>query len=294
AEPIALAIRSANGELRSMAAGARAIAALGASTPVALFAQSADNSANPAGTLTNLFVDPAWSQFFIGLLHALAAGVLLLLLVWTLRRLRLWAIGRLEKVALLAGAARPGFAANLGAHVVQAARGVTRAISSVLALVLGYIWLVYSLGQFSYSAAWGQQLGTFLIDLLLDFAKGALGALPGLVAVVIIIFIARWSVRLINATFKEIDAGRILLPGVERETARTTQTLLIAVVWLFALVVAYPYIPGSDTEAFKGLSVLVGLMITLGSTGLINQVISGLFVIYSRSVRPGDYVRIGD
>jgi hypothetical protein len=55
-----------------------------------------------------------------------------------------------------------------------------------------------------------------------------------------------------------------------------------------------PFIPGSDTEAFKGLSVLVGLMITLGSTGLINQVISGLFVIYSRSVRPGDYVRIGD
>jgi small-conductance mechanosensitive channel len=59
-------------------------------------------------------------------------------------------------------------------------------------------------------------------------------------------------------------------------------------------VVAYPYIPGSETEAFKGLSVLIGLMITLGSTGLINQIISGLFVIYSRSVRPEDYVRIGD
>jgi hypothetical protein len=52
---------------------------------------------------------------------------------------------------------------------------------------------------------------------------------------------------------------------------------------------ASPYIPGSETEAFKGLSVLVGLMITLGSTGLINQVISGLFVVYSGSVRPEDY-----
>jgi small-conductance mechanosensitive channel len=55
---------------------------------------------------------------------------------------------------------------------------------------------------------------------------------------------------------------------------------------LFALVIAYPYIPGSDTAAFKGLSVLVGLMLTLGSTGLINQIISGLFVTYSKSVRP--------
>ena len=57
---------------------------------------------------------------------------------------------------------------------------------------------------------------------------------------------------------------------------------------------AYPYIPGSDTYAFKGLSVLIGLMITLGSIGLINQIISGLFVIYSKSVKSGDYVRIGD
>jgi small-conductance mechanosensitive channel len=154
--------------------------------------------------------------------------------------------------------------------------------------------VIYALDQFASTASWGRYLGTFLIDLLATFGRGALGALPGLVAVVIVIFIARWSVRLINVTFKEIDAGRILFPGIERETARTTQTLLIAAVWLFAVVVAYPYIPGSDTDAFKGLSVLVGLMITLGSTGLINQVINGLFVIYSRSVRPADYVRVGE
>jgi small-conductance mechanosensitive channel len=58
--------------------------------------------------------------------------------------------------------------------------------------------------------------------------------------------------------------------------------------------VAYPYIPGSGTAAFQGLSVLIGLMVTLGSTGIINQVISGLFVVYSKSVRPEDYVRVGD
>ena len=118
--------------------------------------------------------------------------------------------------------------------------------------------------------------------------------MPGLFAVVIVILIARWSVRLVNAVFNEVESGRLTFSWVERETARTTQTLVVVAIWLFALVVAYPYIPGSNTDAFKGLSVLVGLMITLGSTGLINQIISGLFVIYSRSVRPGDYVRIGD
>jgi small-conductance mechanosensitive channel len=188
----------------------------------------------------------------------------------------------------------PGLGANLGAHLVQAAQSITRLATSALTFFLAYVCLVYALDQFSWTAPWGHYLGTFLIDLLYKFGAGALGALPGLAAVLIVIFIARWSVRLINVTFKEIEAGRMLLPGIERETARTTQTLLIAAVWLFALVVAYPYIPGSDTEAFKGLSVLVGLMITLGSTGLINQVINGLFVIYSRSVRTADYVRIGE
>ncbi|HET9415307.1 MAG TPA: mechanosensitive ion channel domain-containing protein [Pseudolabrys sp.] len=234
------------------------------------------------------------AAFLGGLLRALAAGLLLLVSVWILRRLRSWLVAKLAKTQLLTGAGLGGLGLNFGSHLVQAAQSVVRIVITAVIFVLGYVWVIYALDQFPSSAPWGQYLGTFLIDLLATFGRGALGALPGLVAVVIVIFIARWSVRLINVTFKEIDAGRILFPGIERETARTTQTLLIAAVWLFAVVVAYPYIPGSDTDAFKGLSVLVGLMITLGSTGLINQVINGLFVIYSRSVRPADYVRVGE
>ena len=57
---------------------------------------------------------------------------------------------------------------------------------------------------------------------------------------------------------------------------------------------AYPYIPGSGTDAFKGISVFVGLMISLGSTGIINQVMSGLFVVYSRALKPGEWVQVND
>jgi small-conductance mechanosensitive channel len=128
----------------------------------------------------------------------------------------------------------------------------------------------------------------------LDFGRGAVAAIPGLVAVAIIILIAIWVVRVINTIFKEVEKGKLSLPWLERETARTTQTLLIVAVWLFALVVAYPYIPGSGTEAFKILSILIGVMIVLGSTGLVSQIMSGLFVTYSKGVRPGDHVRIGD
>jgi small-conductance mechanosensitive channel len=60
------------------------------------------------------------------------------------------------------------------------------------------------------------------------------------------------------------------------------------------MTVAYPYIPGSNTDAFKGVSVLLGLMLSLGSAGFVNQLMSGLVVIYSRALRQGEFVRIGD
>jgi small-conductance mechanosensitive channel len=224
----------------------------------------------------------------------LVATLLLLILLWLLRRVRLWTLQRLEKLAALPETYLRIAALDLRSHIVHAGRGLIRLITAALILFFIYLWLVYSLGQFPYTDRWGQRLGDFLISIFAQFGRGALAAIPGLIAVVIIVLIARWSVRLINMVFKEAQTGKIALPGIERETLRTTQTLIVFAVWLFALVVAYPYIPGSDTEAFKGLSVLIGLMITLGSTGLINQVISGLFVIYSKSVRPEDYVRIGD
>jgi small-conductance mechanosensitive channel len=218
----------------------------------------------------------------------------LLILIWSVRRARVWGVRKLHGIAPLARRFPPVLATDLQAHFSRGGQVIVRLLSAAAILVLFYLWLVYSFKQFPYTAPWGEQLARFLVDVLLQFGRGALDAVPGLAVVLIIILIARWCVRVINVIFTGIESGTISLPWFERETAHTTQTLLIFVVWLFALVVAYPYIPGSETDAFKGLSVLVGLMITLGSTGLINQVISGLFVIYSGSVRPEDYVRIGD
>ena len=233
-------------------------------------------------------------SMWAGLAYLLIAAVLLLVAIWVILRIRIWILGRLNAMATLPGGISGVLATGLKPHILQAGHVLTRVAAVVITGFLIYLWLVYAFKQFSYTASWGDQLGEFLVSLFLNFGQGALRAIPGLVTVVVIILIARWGVRLINTVFKEVETGTLSVPWLERETARTTQTLLIVVVWLFALVVAYPYIPGSETEAFKGLSVLIGLMVTLGSTGLINQIISGLFVIYSRSVRPGDYVRIGE
>ena len=235
-----------------------------------------------------------WSSLLLSVAYVLIATLLLLVSIWLLLWARVALLRRLEKIVPVSGKAQPVLAVDLRRYVLQAGRAVTRLVATVAGFLLGYLWLVYSLAQFTYSASWSERFWAFLVDLFLVFWRGALEALPGLIAVVVIILIARWCARMINVVFNEVQAGKISLPWMERETARTTQTLLIVLVWLFALVIAYPYIPGSDTAAFKGLSVLVGLMLTLGSTGLINQIISGLFVTYSKSVRPEEYVKVGD
>jgi small-conductance mechanosensitive channel len=222
------------------------------------------------------------------------ATVALLIGVWILGRLRLWFLRRLERAAFPPERLLPGLAADLHPLIVQVGKTAINLLWLAVLLVLVYPWFVYCLRQFPESAAWADDLQAFLIELFIDLGKGALDAVPGLIAVVIVILIARWFVRLIRIIFDKIASGALALPWLERETVRTTQTLLIVVVWLFALVAAYPYIPGSGTDAFKGVSVLIGLMVTLGSTGIINQAISGLFVVYSKSVKANDYVRIGD
>jgi small-conductance mechanosensitive channel len=84
------------------------------------------------------------------------------------------------------------------------------------------------------------------------------------------------------------------MPEALVETAQPTRRITNAVLWMLALVMVYPYLPGSDSPVFKGISVFVGLVISLGASGVVGQYLSGLVIMYSRALRVGDYVRVAD
>jgi small-conductance mechanosensitive channel len=133
-----------------------------------------------------------------------------------------------------------------------------------------------------------------MLDLLATFADGALRALPGLFTVLVIFVLTRIIVRAVDGFFRTVERGAMSVSWLEADTAKATRRLTVVLVWVFAVTVAYPYIPGSDSQAFKGISVLVGLMVSLGSAGLINQVMSGLVIAYSRALKVGELVAVGD
>lgn len=157
-------------------------------------------------------------------------------------------------------------------------------------LLMIYIWLAFALRQFPVTEPVGAHLNAFLIDLLVGLASSATEAIPGLVTVAVILLLAQALAQVTGNVIAAAEGGRVSLPIIRTDTAAATRRILRILIWGIAFAIAYPYIPGSDSAAFQGLSVLLGLMITLGSTGLVSQMMSGTVLVYSRALQPGEYI----
>lgn len=172
-------------------------------------------------------------------------------------------------------------------------RGLKVAFVAV-ALFFTYNWLTFVLRRFPYTRPWGESLREFLTARLEAFGLSILQGIPNLFTVLLIVLVIRFFIRLSHHLFQAVEDGRISLPYVYPETAQPTRRLVSILLWLLALALSYPYLPGSESDAFKGVSVFVGLVVSLGSSGIVNQIMSGLTITYSRALRLGDFVKIGD
>lgn len=227
---------------------------------------------------------------------ALGFTVILLAVIWILRRVY-HALGmRMQQVAerqFERARLTEHVAVDTGRLVYWLQRGL-RGVAAALAMAAVYIWITSVFVLFPYTRPWGEALGGFLARTAERIATSILDAIPGLFYIAIIVVLTRFAIRVMEATLDGVAAGRLQLPGIHAETAVPTKRLLAGVLWLFAIIVSYPYMPGANTEAFKGVSVFVGLVLTLGSSGLVNHVMSGFLLTFTRAIRVGDYVKAGD
>jgi small-conductance mechanosensitive channel len=164
----------------------------------------------------------------------------------------------------------------------------------IVVLVLTVDWLSFALRSFPFSRAWGESLSSFLLELAMPVFAAALGAVPELLTAVLIFYIGYLISRALDRFFIDVQSGQIQLNWLDADAAVPTRRIAKIVVWLFTLAMAYPYLPGSGTEAFKGLSVLVGLMLSLGASSLVGQAASGLILTYGRAFRKGEFVRVAE
>jgi small-conductance mechanosensitive channel len=172
--------------------------------------------------------------------------------------------------------------------------GALRMLRLLVVLFLIYAFVNFALSLFPQTRYAAHTLFQFVFAPLGDMVDAIIDFIPSLVFLVVVFFIARYVLKLARSVFAAIDNKRLQLKGFEADWAWPTYRLVRIGIVIFALVIAYPFIPGSESAAFKGISVLLGVLLSLGSTSVISNVIAGYTMTYRRAFRIGDRVKIGD
>lgn len=171
------------------------------------------------------------------------------------------------------------------------------ALSFVLLVIffLGfYYYLSFVLLAFAETRYFAHLLLTYLTEPVLLIFRGIISYVPNLIMLALIAWVTMYIIKGMRVFFDAVEAGTFDLGDFEKHWVNPTFNIARVVVILIALVFAVPYIPGSDSAAFQGLTILVGAMLSLGANSVVGNMLAGLFVIYRRSTSIGDRIQIGD
>ncbi|HLJ85917.1 MAG TPA: mechanosensitive ion channel domain-containing protein [Candidatus Angelobacter sp.] len=119
-------------------------------------------------------------------------------------------------------------------------------------------------------------------------------SLPSILFVAIIGLVTWYILKFTRYVFEQVREGSLTLEGFRPAWAGTTQRLVSILIITLAVLVSYPYIPGSQSAAFKGISLFLGVLVSLGSSGLVSNAIAGIMITYMDAFEAGDLVKIGD
>ena len=216
--------------------------------------------------------------------------VLLLLLHWIMKRVRI----RLEMLLKTK-------IENLESRSFQMIRSkqlwitfysFIKTIKFLLILIIIFIYAQYVLGLYPWTKAVSISLLGFFLKPLSAFGTSILNFIPDLAFLIIIHFITRYLLKLIKLLFYGLEHGTIKISGFDAEWSIPTYKILRILLVAFAIIVAYPYIPGSDSDAFKGVSLFIGILFSLGSSSLIGNLMAGYSMTYRKTFKKGDLVKI--
>ncbi|MEQ1892749.1 MAG: mechanosensitive ion channel domain-containing protein [Planctomycetota bacterium] len=235
----------------------------------------------------------AWLLAGAKALAATLAAALVLTLLWRAQRRlspRIGALAHARSEKLASSDLRVLGQQNLA----LLARGAFLSLAWLVTLAVLFFWLEFTLLCFPYSRALGEGIGAELAQESAGLGAKLLASLPNLAVVLAIWLLARFVAGVVTRYFAAAQQGLVESRLAEAVTAPVAARIVVALVWLAALVISFPYIPGSGTQAFRGITVFAGLMLSLGSSSIVAQMASGILLAYARAFRVGDYVRVGE
>ncbi len=171
---------------------------------------------------------------------------------------------------------------------------VNTIVKWLLFLLLIYIALPIIFGFFPWTKTFAQTLFGYVINPLKQMGSSLWHYLPNLITIIIIFLVFRYVIKGIHFLKNEIEQGKLQLTGFYPDWANPTFQILKVVLYAFMFVLIFPYLPGSDSPIFQGVSVFLGFLFTFGSAGSLSNIVAGIVLTYMRLFKIGDRVKIGD
>lgn len=161
-------------------------------------------------------------------------------------------------------------------------------------LLLVYIALPIIFSLFPWTQNFTQTLFGYVFNPLKKIGSGLWNYLPNLFTIIVIVFVFRYALKGIHFLKYEIEQGKLQLSGFYPDWANPTFQILRVVLYAFMFVLIFPYLPGSESPIFQGVSVFLGFLFTFGSAGSLSNIVAGIVLTYMRLFKIGDRVKIGD
>ena len=163
----------------------------------------------------------------------------------------------------------------------------------LLSLFATYSAVSFVLGALPWTHGLGEQLGELVMAPIRQLGTGFVRHLPGFVFIAVVSVITYHVLKLVGFIFAEIGSGRLRFERFYPEWAVPTERIVRVLIIALAVVIIYPSIPGSDSTAFKGVSIFLGILVSLGSSSTVGNLVAGIMVVYMRSYKVGDIIEVG-
>lgn len=171
---------------------------------------------------------------------------------------------------------------------------ISNVIKWLLIILVIYIALPILFGIFPWTKGFADTLFGYILNPLKSMVNAFWNFLPNLITIIVIVVVFRYIIRFIRYLRDEIKGGQLKIPGFFPDWANATYQIVRVLIFAFMVVVIFPYLPGSDSRVFQGVSVFLGFLFTFGSAGSLSNIISGLILTYMRLFKIGDRVKIAD
>ncbi len=164
----------------------------------------------------------------------------------------------------------------------------------IVVILLIYMLLPILFSIFPFSRGWATALFEIVWDPVKFMFVSVWNYIPHLFTIIVIYLVFKYLIRFVKYIFSEIADGKLKIAGFHTDWAQPTFNIIRFLLYAFMFVLIFPYLPGSDSRVFQGVSVFLGVLFSLGSSSAIGNIIAGLVITYMRPFKIGDRIKIGD